>query len=77
MPPRSDSAPPPSAPIPLRTVIGRLSEAQSSGRIDGAAVQQALGLRSLYLAERLLVALARAVGKLCARHGLELRHERF
>lgn len=34
--------------------MGRLA---SAGRIDAAAVQQALGLRSRYLAERLLVAL--------------------
>ncbi|WP_266217681.1 EF-hand domain-containing protein [Paraliomyxa miuraensis] len=45
------------AAAPLQTIVGRLASAQTSARIDGAAIQQALGLRSLYLAERLLVAL--------------------
>jgi NADPH oxidase 5 len=45
----------PSNAIALETLVGRLS--QRSGRIDAAAVQDALGLRSRYLAERLLVAL--------------------
>ncbi len=40
--------------IALETLVARLSEAP---RIDADAVQQALGLRSRYLAERLLLAL--------------------
>jgi len=41
--------------IPVATIVARLGEIE--GKIDGAAVQEALGLRSLYLAERVLVAL--------------------
>jgi predicted ferric reductase/Ca2+-binding EF-hand superfamily protein len=52
-PPARGVAPSPS--IALETLVGRLASAP--GRIDGAAVQKALGLRSLYLAERLVAAL--------------------
>lgn len=45
----------PSSTIALETLVGRL--ASEPGRIDAAALQRALGLRSLYLAERLLFAL--------------------
>lgn len=48
-------APAPSTAIALETLVSRL--ASGSGRIDAAAVQSAMGLRSRYLAERLLVAL--------------------
>jgi len=56
----SPSTPPPSGRSPataiaLETLVGRLSS--HPGRIDAEAVQAALGLRSRYLAERLLVAL--------------------
>jgi NADPH oxidase 5 len=45
----------PATAIALETLVGRL--ASTPGRIDAVAVQRALGLRSRYLAERLLVAL--------------------
>lgn len=57
MPPSSQPSPTPSpsTAIALETLVSRL--ASGSGRIDAAAVQSAMGLRSRYLAERLLVAL--------------------
>lgn len=48
---------------PLATVLERLDRApRPYGMVDGSAVQDALGLRSLYLAERLLFALGGASG---------------
>ncbi len=48
---------------PLATVLDRLNQApRPYGNVDGSAVQDALGLRSLYLAERLLYALGGARG---------------
>jgi predicted ferric reductase/Ca2+-binding EF-hand superfamily protein len=43
---------------PLITMYEALRRATSTGGVDAHAVQKALGLRSLYLAERLLVALS-------------------
>jgi predicted ferric reductase len=54
-PPIHRHAPAASTAIALETLVGRLASAP--GRIDAAAVQEALGLRSRYLAQRLLVAL--------------------
>jgi predicted ferric reductase len=43
--------------LPLATAFESLSQRRGTGGIDAVAVQRALGLRSLFLAERLLVAL--------------------
>jgi ferredoxin-NADP reductase len=47
----------PTAFLPLATAFESLSRRRASGGIDAVAVQRALGLRSLFLADRLLVAL--------------------
>jgi NADPH oxidase 5 len=47
----------PTAFLPLATAFESLAQRRLSGGIDAVAVQKALGLRSLFLAERLLVAL--------------------
>ena len=43
--------------LPFATVLERLTRARGPRGIDALAVQTALGLRSLFLAERLLIAL--------------------
>src|SRR4051794_35005068 len=48
--------------LPLATVLDALSRAAPAGGIEPSAVQQALGLRSRYLAQRVLVALGGAEG---------------
>ena len=47
----------PTAFLPLATAFESLSQRRVAGGIDAVAVQRALGLRSLFLADRLLVAL--------------------
>src|SRR6478735_8659626 len=47
----------PTAFLPLATAFESLAQRRVSGGIDAVAVQRALGLRSLFLADRLLVAL--------------------
>src|SRR5678816_3555371 len=47
----------PTAFLPLATAFESLAQRRASGGIDAVAVQRALGLRSLFLADRLLVAL--------------------
>jgi predicted ferric reductase len=47
----------PTAFLPLATAFESLAQRRAAGGIDAVAVQRALGLRSLFLADRLLVAL--------------------
>jgi len=47
----------PTAFLPLATAFESLSQRRIAGGIDAVAVQRALGLRSLFLADRLLAAL--------------------
>jgi predicted ferric reductase/Ca2+-binding EF-hand superfamily protein len=50
----------PTAFLPLATAFESLSQRRAHGGIDAVAVQRALGLRSLFLADRLLAALGGA-----------------
>src|SRR6266851_5262530 len=50
----------PTAFLPLATAFESLSQRRIAGGIDAVAVQRALGLRSLFLADRLLAALGGA-----------------
>src|SRR6185503_2417094 len=61
MNPKRPSAPhTPTAFLPLATAFESLSQRRLAGGINAVAVQKALGLRSLFLAERLLYALGAA-----------------
>jgi ferredoxin-NADP reductase len=57
---RPTGKPTPTSFLPLATAFETLSQRRSAGGIDAVAVQRALSLRSLFLAERLLVALGGA-----------------
>src|ERR1700733_11920287 len=56
-PKRSSSKHTPTAFLPLATAFESLAARRVAGGIDAVAVQRALGLRSLFLADRLLVSL--------------------
>jgi predicted ferric reductase len=57
MNPKRPNNPAPTAFLPLATAFESLAQRRSVGGIDAVAVQRALGLRSLFLADRLLLAL--------------------